>query len=67
MNLDGTSKSPDDAGWSDGARKLLADAGWKDSNGNGTVDKTIDGAVMEMKLQYLTRRAALFPKTSHCY
>ncbi len=37
----------------DEARKLLADAGWKDSNGNGTVDKTIDGALVEMKLQYL--------------
>lgn len=37
----------------DEARKLLEAAGWKDSNGNGTVDKTIDGAVVEMKLQYL--------------
>jgi peptide/nickel transport system substrate-binding protein len=36
----------------DDARKLLADAGWKDSNGNGTVDKTIDGALVELKLQY---------------
>ncbi|MBI1228377.1 MAG: hypothetical protein GC192_24295 [Bacteroidetes bacterium] len=37
----------------DDARKLLAEAGWTDSNGNGTVDKTIDGALVEMKLQYL--------------
>jgi peptide/nickel transport system substrate-binding protein len=37
----------------DQARNLLADAGWKDSNGNGTVDKTIDGALVEMKLQFL--------------
>ncbi|MCC6727391.1 MAG: hypothetical protein IT258_23005 [Saprospiraceae bacterium] len=37
----------------DEARKLLAEAGWKDSNGNGTVDKTIDGALTEMKLEYI--------------
>ncbi len=36
----------------DEARKLLAEAGWKDSNSNGTVDKTIDGTLVEMKLQY---------------
>ncbi|MBK9014278.1 MAG: hypothetical protein IPM82_09365 [Saprospiraceae bacterium] len=60
MNLDGTSKSPDDTGWSDGARKLLADAGWKDSNGNGTVDKTIDGVVVELKLQYLYTTGSTF-------
>ncbi len=37
----------------DEARKLLEDAGWKDSNGNGTVDKMVDGKLVEMKLQYL--------------
>ncbi|MCU0347496.1 MAG: ABC transporter substrate-binding protein [Saprospiraceae bacterium] len=37
----------------DEARKLLAEAGWKDSNGNGIVDKTIDGKLTELKLQYL--------------
>lgn len=44
----------------DDARKLLADAGWKDSNGNGTVDKTIDGALVELKLQYLYAAGSTF-------
>ena len=44
----------------DEARKLLAEAGWKDSNGNGTVDKTIDGALVEMKLQYLYTAGSTF-------
>lgn len=34
------------------ARKLLADAGWKDSDGNGILDKTIDGKQQEMRLQF---------------
>ncbi|MBI5916123.1 MAG: hypothetical protein HY842_12170 [Bacteroidetes bacterium] len=37
----------------DEARKLLDAAGWKDSNGNGILDKTIDGSLTELKLQYL--------------
>jgi len=44
----------------DEARKSLEDAGWKDSNGNGTVDKTIDGAVVELKLQYLYSTGSTF-------
>ncbi|MCF8248198.1 MAG: hypothetical protein K9J37_23465 [Saprospiraceae bacterium] len=44
----------------DEARKLLDDAGWKDSNGNGTVDKTIDGALVEMKVQYLYSAGSTF-------
>jgi peptide/nickel transport system substrate-binding protein len=44
----------------DEARKLLADAGWKDTNGNGVVDKTIDGAVVELKLQYLYTTGSKF-------
>lgn len=35
------------------AKALLDEAGWKDSNGNGTVDKMVDGALVEMKLQYM--------------
>jgi peptide/nickel transport system substrate-binding protein len=35
------------------ARNLLSEAGWTDSNGNGTVDKNIDGELVEMNLQYL--------------
>lgn len=34
------------------ARNLLAEAGWEDSNGNGIVDKEIDGALVEMELEY---------------
>lgn len=44
----------------DEARKLLAEAGWKDSNGNGTVDKTIDGALTEMKLNYVYPTGSAF-------
>ena len=36
----------------DKARQLLKDAGWEDSNGNGTVDKMIDGKLTEMKLSF---------------
>lgn len=44
----------------DEARKLLEGAGWKDSNGNGTVDKTIDGALTELKLQYYYSAGSTF-------
>jgi len=44
----------------DDARKLLTDAGWKDSNGNGTVDKTIDGQLVELKLQYAYSAGSTF-------
>lgn len=44
----------------DDARKLLADAGWKDSNGNGIVDKTIDGQLVEMELQYMYSAGSSF-------
>lgn len=36
------------------ARKLLADAGWKDSNGNGILDKMIDGKRREFNPVLLT-------------
>ncbi len=35
------------------ASQLLTEAGWKDSNNNGTVDKIINGKLVEMKLEYL--------------
>lgn len=35
------------------AKQLLTEAGWKDSNGNGIVDKVIDGKLTEMSLSYL--------------
>lgn len=34
------------------AKKLLADAGWKDSNGNGTIDKVIDGQLTEFNITF---------------
>lgn len=34
------------------AKQLLSDAGWKDSNGNGTIDKMIDGKVTEFTLNF---------------
>ncbi|MEL6639246.1 MAG: ABC transporter substrate-binding protein [Bacteroidota bacterium] len=36
------------------ARTLLAEAGWEDSNGDGTVDKVVDGTPTEMILKYIT-------------
>lgn len=36
------------------AKELLAEAGWTDSNGNGTVDKVIDGELTELELTYGT-------------
>ncbi len=35
------------------AKTLLDEAGWKDSNNNGTVDKVIDGELVEMELDLL--------------
>ncbi len=43
----------------DKARALLKEAGWVDSNGNGIVDKIIDGELTEMKLEYLSSRAGV--------
>jgi peptide/nickel transport system substrate-binding protein len=34
------------------AKKLLADAGWKDSNGDGTIDKVIDGKRTEFNITF---------------
>lgn len=34
------------------AQKMLADAGWKDSNGNGTLDKMIDGQLVEFNITF---------------
>lgn len=34
------------------ARKMLTEAGWKDSNGNGTIDKEIDGELQEFTINF---------------
>ena len=34
------------------AAKLLSDAGWKDNNGDGVIDKEIDGSRYEMNLRF---------------
>ncbi|MCB0705959.1 MAG: hypothetical protein KDC34_11640 [Saprospiraceae bacterium] len=36
------------------ASELLTEAGWIDSNGNGVVDKEINGELVEMRIEYLT-------------
>lgn len=36
------------------AKTLLTEAGWTDTNNNGTIDKEIDGELVEMELEYLT-------------
>lgn len=35
------------------SKKLLEEAGWKDTDGNGILDKTIDGRKVEFKFTYL--------------
>ncbi len=35
------------------AKELLEQAGWKDSNGNGTLDKMIDGQLTEFEVTYI--------------
>lgn len=34
------------------ARQLLSQAGWEDSNGNGLVDKMVDGELTELQLRF---------------
>lgn len=36
------------------AKQLLADAGWKDSNGDGILDKVIDGKKLDFKFTFLS-------------
>lgn len=44
----------------DKSKELLAEAGWEDTNGNGTVDKVIDGQLTELSLSFLTSTNSQF-------
>jgi peptide/nickel transport system substrate-binding protein len=44
----------------DETRRLLAEAGWADSDGNGVVDKMIDGQKVDMKLEFLYTPSSTF-------
>lgn len=41
------------------AKNLLAAAGWSDSNGNGTVDKKINGTTVEMQITLMVAASAI--------
>ncbi len=42
------------------AKELLAEAGWNDSDGDGVVDKEIDGEKVDMRINYITSSASKF-------
>lgn len=42
------------------SRQLLAEAGWEDTNGNGTVDKVLDGQRTELTLRFLSSTNSQF-------
>lgn len=42
------------------ARALLAEAGWEDTNGNGIVDKVINGMPTELALEYMISAGSKF-------
>lgn len=44
------------------AQSLLQEAGWRDSNGNGVIDKQINGEIVEMELDYLVSSGSKFGK-----
>ncbi|MBN4065794.1 hypothetical protein JYT51_00510 [Candidatus Amoebophilus asiaticus] len=35
------------------AKQLLAEAGWKDTNGNGTIDRVIEGVLVEFNIEFI--------------
>jgi peptide/nickel transport system substrate-binding protein len=44
------------------AKTLLAEAGWKDTNGNGILDKNINGKVTDLTLKFLVRTQTAIPE-----
>lgn len=44
----------------DKSRALLKEAGWEDTNGNGTVDKVINGQLTELSLSFITSTNSQF-------
>lgn len=44
----------------DKARQLLAEAGWQDTDGNGVLDKEIDGKRTELQLEFLYTPGSAF-------
>ena len=59
-NFDPTVKQP--AYDVDAAKKLLAESGWKDSDGDGTIDKVIDGKKTPFKFTFLIPSGSEVPK-----
>jgi peptide/nickel transport system substrate-binding protein len=46
------------------AKRLLTEAGWTDTNGNGTVDKVINGDLTEMQMRLHTSSSSLSQRVS---
>ncbi len=42
------------------AKTILDEAGWKDSNSNGTLDKEIDGELVELEIDYIVSPGSKF-------
>ena len=45
------------------AQSLLAAAGWEDSDGNGILDKEIDGEQVDLKISYITTSTSKFGRS----
>lgn len=45
------------------AKGLLAAAGWEDSDGNGILDKEIDGEQVDLKISYITTSTSKFGRS----
>jgi len=59
LTVDSRSKLQDIKYNEDKAKTLLAEANWEDSNNNGTLDKVIDGQLVELKLNGISTGSQL--------